>query len=802
MRSSLLLIIAILTGMIFCSAQNFSGLQNKSLSRVDDIGSLLESGLGSLFGGKLTGRVDSVVINQDAEKKLKGKIFYTGYDKGFFTLSCMSSTKQKQNEFKTFRFSQAAKTSPVEFTIDMEASVAPNTNLESPYLRVDVAKRDGGTGNVTVLMLNKKWQSTQETRNMVIDVPLVAVGKAASLSNERKDVTPSKSIQFDPKLLYIKPVTTQPVRRIQTVPTGGGRSYLEDIPYSDLFADISGTWISTDNTSGITKLIVTGGNQVQGFGRCSPQDCDWGKVALTSLNASSFRAQFTWSFKKSLLNISLGANDVLSVSGSDTYNDGRAARNYTYSFKKNIVAMTAATRVYTLNQLAVLTPSTPPGPVNKTPKGPDKNVQIYLLDGLSADVDFRRPQDISNININVFADKNLNSGIYYILPADYHLKWEPKSEPEKGYDFRILYGAQQAGGAGEQTSPEAPVRMSASLTAGISTRERNFVKELLKAIRPDFTDLRYLPLRESPQFTFQTTLGSQYNIPESKISVERVTDLSGDIKVAWQTDADTKEFIQTSLTSREGISASVILKPDDEEILDQQVPASINLADIRTLGKMNLEPGTWRTQQWRNQTPYPLKLKYIHVMKKEIGGTRPIIYSWSLNDVVVPSQAQAKFDNTRIPTWLDADASVVMWVEYTVDDCLTCDQKVLDAVTGGVSGARAQQVKFVVPPAVFDSLHASYFMITVRSRQADPKGVEMKEFDAVKVTTDMARDFTVGPLYIPSNGTLEFEYKVTVATAGGDFYPSNVWQPATEKEVLLGKTKLKEMFRGIIPGIE
>ena len=137
------------------------------------------------------------------------------------------------------------------------------------------------------LLLNKKWQSTQETRNMIIDVPLVAVGKAASLTNERKDVTPTKTIQFDPKVIYMKPVTTQPVRRLQ--PTGGGRSFLTDIPYSDLFADISGTWISTDNNSGITKLIVTGGNQIQGYGRCSPQDCDWGKVTLTSTGS---RAHF------------------------------------------------------------------------------------------------------------------------------------------------------------------------------------------------------------------------------------------------------------------------------------------------------------------------------------------------------------------------------------------------------------------------------------------------------------------------------------------------------------------------------
>ncbi|MEO5564014.1 MAG: hypothetical protein ABIR18_11280 [Chitinophagaceae bacterium] len=795
--------LTILTLIIATSSQsqNFSGLLNKRLNRVDDVSSMLESGLGSLFGGKLSGQIDSVVVTHDAEKKLKGKIYYTGYANGYFAVSCVSSAKQKQSELKPYKFSQVSKTSPVEFTIDMDAAVPPNTGIESPYLRIDVAKRENGGGNITVLLLNKKWQSTQETRNMIIEVRLTAVGKAASLTNERKDVTPTKVIKFDPKVLYIKPNTVQqPVRRL---PAGGGNYFKQPYRYSEIMAaDITGTWISDNATSGITKIIITGTNQIQAFGRCSPQDCDWGKVALITTGASAYRALFSWSFKKSNLNLIVGTNGVLTVNGTDTYNDGRATRNYSYTFKKNIQLVAMAPQVYTLKQVGVMTPATT-GTVNKTAKGPDKNVQIYLLDGLSADVDFRRPQDISNININVFADKNLNSGIYYILPADYHLKWEAKAEPEKGYDFRILYGAQRdAPAAGEETSPDAPVRMSASLTAGISTRERNFVKELLKAVRPDFVDLRYLPLRESPQFTFQSSLGAQYNIPESKITVERITDLSGDIKVAWQTDADTKEFIQTALTSREGISASVILKPDDEEILDQQIPASINLADIRTLGKMNLEPNAWRTEKWRNQTPYPLKLKYIHVLKKEISGTKPIIYSWSLNDVIIPPQAQAYFDNTRIPTWLDIDASAVMWIEYMVEDCLTCDQKVLDAVTGGVSGARSQQVKFVIPPTVFDSLKASYFLITVRSKQADPKGIEMKEFDAIRVTTDLAREFTVGPLFIPSSGTIEFEYKVTVATTEGDFYPSNQWVPATEKDVLLGKTKLKAMFRGIIPGIE
>ncbi|MGB3007307.1 MAG: hypothetical protein WBC06_12405 [Chitinophagaceae bacterium] len=788
--------------LLLCSilsySQNFSGLQNKRLNKFEDLGALLETGIGSLFGGKLKGQIDSVVVTYDSEKKLKAKVFYTGYENGFFTISCMNAAKQKQTEFVSFKFSQAAKASPVECTIDMEAAVPANTNLESAYFRIDVSKKENGSGNISVFLLNKKWKSNLDARNIVVEVPLIAVGKAASLTNEKKDIIPSKNIKFDPKILYLKPSATQVIK--PRILPGGGNHFKKAYTYQSILpADISGTWVNTDNnTSGITKIIVTNNNTIQAFGRCSPQDCDWGKVNMVSTGSNSYKAVFSWGYKTATLTITV-ADAVLSVFGTDIYNDGRASRNYSYTFKKDIQLVLMTNQIYTMKQLAVMTPTTG-GVVSKTPKGPDKNVQFYLLDGLSADVDFKRPQDISNININVFADKNLNSGIYYILPADFHLKWEPKSDPEKGYDFRILYGTQRT--AGEETNTDAPVRMSAGLTAGISSRERNFVKELLKAVRPDFVDVRYLPLREKPQLTFQSTLGAQYNIPENKITVEGTSDLTGDIKVAWQTDADTKEFIQTALTSREGISASVILKPDDEEILDQQVPASINLADIRTLGKMSLEPSAWRTQQWRNQTPYPLKLKYIHILKKEISGTKPIIYSWSLNDIIVPSQAQANFESSRIPAWLDVDPSAVMWIEYLVEDCLTCDQKVMDAVTGGVSGTRSQQVKFVIPPAVFDSLHASYFMITVRSKQADPKGLELKEFDAVKVTNDISKSFSVGPLYTPTGGLLEFEYKITVATADGDFYPSNEWIAATEKEILLGKSKLKAMFKGIIPGIE
>lgn len=797
----MLLRIAFLACFLFfiqaLNSQNLSGLQNKRLIKSDDISSMIESGIGILLGGKIPGNVDSVVISYDAEKNLKGKIYYKEYSGGYFTVSCLAADRKVQAEMSKAQFTQSSSASPVEFSIDLKSGLPDNSEYESVFLRIDVSKRQGGTGNVSVFQLNKKWKTNLDAKNVVINVPLVPVGKAANLTNEKKDITPAKTIYFDPSKTYLRPEVIKAIK--PGIKPGGGNSFSNFNYAAAAQESISGTWVNIDqNTQGITKLIIVNDNSIQAFGRCQPQDCDWGKVSLASSGGNNYRALYTTSFRNTTFNLSLNGTELV-LNGADVYKDGRPARNYSYTFKKDIKIVFAATQIYTMKDIAKMTPPSG-GAADKTPKGPDKNLQLYLLDGLSADVDFKRPQDISNINISVFADKNITSGIYYILPADFHLKWETRTEPEKGYDFRILYGTQTNGG--EETDSDAPVRMSASLTTGISSRERNFVKELLKSVRPDFVDIRYLPLRENPQFTFQSTLGSQFNIPEGKIKVESYTDLNSDIKVAWQTDVTTKDFIQSSLTSREGISASVILKPADESILDQQIPATINLADIRTLGKMNLNPANWRSQKWRNLTPYPLRLKYIHVLKKEINGTKPIIYSWSLNDAIVPSQAQAEFENSRIPVWIDTDPSVVMWVEYSVEECNSCDLKVLDAVTGGVAGTKNQQVKFTIPPAVFDTLHASYFLITVRSKQGDPKGTELKEFEAIKITKEGTGSNSAGPLFIPANGAIEFEYKITVASADGDFYPVRDWIPATEKDVLLGKTKLKELFKGIIPGIE
>jgi hypothetical protein len=114
--------------------------------------------------------------------------------------------------------------------------------------------------------------------------------------------------------------------------------------------DLVGTWVNDNaNTSGITKIVVTGnsvsGYKIHAYGQCHPTDCDWGRVVLTTYGDSvqdtthkAGTAVYKPGFAETLLTLNAGAPNKLSVQSFTKFLDGSGRENYTgrYQFSRKV----------------------------------------------------------------------------------------------------------------------------------------------------------------------------------------------------------------------------------------------------------------------------------------------------------------------------------------------------------------------------------------------------------------------------------------------------------------------------------
>ncbi|MFP3945222.1 MAG: hypothetical protein ACLFWF_15100 [Alphaproteobacteria bacterium] len=107
--------------------------------------------------------------------------------------------------------------------------------------------------------------------------------------------------------------------------------------------DFIGTWVNTDRgTDGMTRLVISrrgrGALRVQGFGQCTPRDCDWGTTRLTlyapsasdSVNRNARRgtANFRQSFKRTLLTLTLVNDNTMRFCTYNNFTDRRGRSDY------------------------------------------------------------------------------------------------------------------------------------------------------------------------------------------------------------------------------------------------------------------------------------------------------------------------------------------------------------------------------------------------------------------------------------------------------------------------------------------
>ena len=434
--------------------------------------------------------------------------------------------------------------------------------------------------------------------------------------------------------------------------------------------------------------------------------------------------------------------------------------------------------------------------LGKKPLGPGK-YKLSLWEGLRSDVEFKFG-DLSGISLDLYQDANPASKHYYYLPAAYNLLWD-KGKGIHGFDLKTLYGS--ASGQGEA----GEVRVHARVSPGINTGEVNFIKVLLDAyIQRNFSQddvkLKILPVNGTPKVSFSDELGSLYNIPAEKVNVNVASDVTKAMSVSWATDSKTKDEMVIALMENVGINGSMVLNPMGDSLSPVRIPVHININDAQTFGRFILDPDNWRTQHWINTTPYPIALKYLHVLmikEDEAGRPTPFIYSWDLDQQTVASGARAFFDAKAMPRWIDkADNTIRTWLDYTVMPCDDCDKSAINATLGGTSGDMTRKITFELFE-VMARTGAKLLQIKVRSRQAGPKGNTMLEIDPpIRVTADDA--YTTGPLYIDAGESPDFEYHLTLVMPDGTQHEAQDWIRASGQEVFLGLKNLKEALPTLI----
>ncbi len=386
---------------------------------------------------------------------------------------------------------------------------------------------------------------------------------------------------------------------------------------------------------------------------------------------------------------------------------------------------------------------------------------------------------VLNVYPEVYPDQEPSSGIFYFLPHDYALKWDQAD----GYALRSVYSAAAPGAAGE-------VLMSARLDGGIGARDLGVAVQIVrahaKARGMPFRELRPLPI-DSLTVSLSDDLG-RYSVPANRISVNGLTDVAGQLDVSWITDERTKDFIQEALIENVGISGSVIYRPTGNGLGPRVVPIHMRLADYGTFG-----PFRWERTGWKNPTPYPVTLRYLHALRVA-DGAPPVVNSWSLGETRVPPGGQVRWSAASVPFWIDAQAQKI-WIDYTVDaSCRECGANAIAGLTGGVSAAGSSQFTFRSLTPLAES-GAQHILVEVRSRHFDPQG-EATRTRSFVVDAD-GKDFTLGPVFgleraAGRSGPLfEFRLSLTMkdgAVVGGDA----AWVPGDKSWMPIGRRQLEQ----------
>ncbi len=265
----------------------------------------------------------------------------------------------------------------------------------------------------------------------------------------------------------------------------------------------------------------------------------------------------------------------------------------------------------------------------------------------------------------LFHDVNSKSGVYYYLPSRYVLDFKQ----DTGFGLKFYYDA---------ASAADPVLITLDLKAAINPNDLKITEEVVKAAclsaKLPFTRLE--PYRfSSVAFKLQDALAGNLGLRQEKILVQGYAE-NGTVRVGIAATAAAKDLFWAQLT-RAGVAGAVEYASAADPNTRIQVPVDIRLPDRNSFGVQSLESNGLS----RNPTPFPVTLKYVHVLNFVAG--KPWIFSFGLPDNEVAPRSEIVIDRSQIPTWLTTGKLAKLWVEYQI-------VATLDGLQGVEANATAQ----------------------------------------------------------------------------------------------------------------
>lgn len=805
---SRVLLIALLLPFSALRAQDFSGLEGKDLTRVEDLELAASNGMLALLGvGKplKNGRIDRVSVREDRERRLVIVVALSGFPNGGIQATVLDQTKHAQRWLNNPKVTFDSATGQAEITVELSGQAPEGTAFESTYLKLGINKRNSSVGKEFMFLLPKKWQLAVRPENIVVNVRPVPIGRAtqtdpATSNRYRLGGAPAPAAPPPPPpgpgraRPMIVPASDRVARRAdvrvaaeapetETRPFSltaeyGNRLVIDLRPAAAGKIKVEATW----SQGGALALILNGPGQTGYYARqdgASPLRLEFDLTPELLAKGEGWRV--------SLANFSRAA-----ASGSirALYPAGSGAVESSIIATKVFIPQSVAIR-----QRAVFTAGLTSSQTDSGLTGPAAE-PIDLLATLRSDVNFdlQRVSEILGISSRVYPDRNTAKGTFYFLPRAYHLRWDPSAR----YGMSILYRTDTP------DSNSAQVQMSAHLNAGIGTADLNIAALLLQAyVRRNnqrFSELRLLrmPLDSAPKLSFADDLRHLYDVPTDRVVIREISDALAEVRVDWVTDARTATDMQTELVTR-GLSGRAVLNPQGQTVSSQSVPVDISLRDPGTYGLLSWRRG----EPWRNETRYPVTVKRLHALMLDVQDGTPTVLSWALGDSVLPPQARLMVDTTVVPAWVDTLA-LRTWVEYTVAQrCDPCDRQALTDIRGGSSFAERQLITFQTLTPLAD-MSAAVITVQVRSRYLRPEAGAMQEAAALMLNAD-TRDFPATAIYPPvledSTATPPpfFEYKVTVVMRDGTEHAGASWIPSSRLRVFIGTAQVRQSL-GFVPG--